>query len=29
MHPAIPAVADRLGDTVIEALSVYFGKLEP
>lgn len=29
MHPAIPASADRLGDPVIEALSVYFGKLEP
>lgn len=29
MHPAIPAAADRLGDPVIEALSVYFGKLEP
>jgi cytochrome c553 len=28
-HPAIPAVAERLGDPAIEALSVYFGKLEP
>lgn len=28
-HPAIPAAAERLGDPTIEALSVYFGKLEP
>ena len=28
-HPAIPASAEKLSDPVIEALSVYFGKLEP
>lgn len=28
-HPAIPAAAEKLSDPVIDALSVYFGKLEP
>jgi cytochrome c553 len=28
-HPAISAAAEKLGDPAIEALSVYFGKLEP
>ena len=28
-HPAIPAAAEKLGEPTIEALSVYFGKLEP
>jgi cytochrome c553 len=28
-HPAIPAAAEKLTDRTIEALAVYFGKLEP
>ena len=28
-HPAIPAAVEKLSDPVIEALSLYFGKLEP
>ena len=28
-HPAISAVAEKLNDATIEALGVYFGKLEP
>lgn len=28
-HPVIPKLAEKLGDPKIEALSVYFGRLEP
>jgi cytochrome c553 len=28
-HPAIPSAAEKLSDPIIEALAVYFGKLEP
>jgi cytochrome c553 len=28
-HPVIPKVAEKLGDPKIEALSVFFGRLEP
>lgn len=28
-HPAIPAVAEKLSEPTVEALAVYFGKLEP
>jgi cytochrome c553 len=28
-HPAISALAEKLDDATIEALGVYFGKLEP